>query len=51
VSSIAENIKVVREKIESACRRAGRDPSDIKLIAVSKTVDVERIKEAVLARN
>lgn len=49
MSSIAENIKVVRERMESACRRAGRNPSEIKLVAVSKTVDINRIREAVLS--
>lgn len=48
MSSIAENIKVVRERIEAAARRVGRGPEEIKLVAVSKTVDADRIKEAVL---
>ncbi|MBI5198570.1 MAG: YggS family pyridoxal phosphate-dependent enzyme [Nitrospirae bacterium] len=47
--SIAENIKVVRDRIEAAVKRSGRDPSEIKLVAVSKTVDIDRIKEAVIA--
>lgn len=49
MSTIAENIKAVRERIRDTARRVGRDPSGIKLVAVSKTVDVDRIKEAVLA--
>ncbi len=47
--SIAENIKVVRDRIEVAVKRSGRDPSEIKLVAVSKTVDIDRVKEAVIA--
>lgn len=36
----------MREKIESAARRAGRRAGDIKLIAVSKTHSVEILREA-----
>jgi len=39
----------VMEKIERAARRAGRDPAEIRLVAVSKTVESERIREAVEA--
>lgn len=35
------------ERIEKAARKAGRDPKEIKLVAVSKTVEVARIKEAI----
>jgi hypothetical protein len=44
--SIAENIARVRERIDSAARRAGRDPATISLMAVTKTVSPERIREA-----
>ncbi len=44
--SIAENLARVRERIEAAARRAGRDPSTIALMAVTKTVPAERIHEA-----
>jgi len=37
------------ERIEAAARRAGRDPNEIKLVAVSKTVEAARIKEAIKA--
>jgi pyridoxal phosphate enzyme (YggS family) len=49
MSSIKENLLKVRERIEKAARKAGRDPNTIKLVAVSKTVEVARIKEAVEA--
>ena len=35
------------ERIEKAALRVGRDPSEIKLVAVSKTVEAARIKEAI----
>ncbi len=47
--SIADNIKTVRDKIEAAARRSGRDPSGIKLVVVTKTVPAERIREAAAA--
>ncbi len=43
---IAENIARVREQIAAACRRAGRSPESVRLIAISKTVPAERIREA-----
>lgn len=44
--SIPENVAVVRERIAGAARRAGRNPHDIRLMAVSKTQPPERIREA-----
>lgn len=42
---ICENLKEVEEKIEAACKRAGRDRSEVTLIAVSKTKPVEMLEE------
>lgn len=47
--SIAGNLAAVRERIERAARRAGRNPEKIRLVAVSKTVPPERIREAYTA--
>ena len=44
--SISDNIAAVRDRIITAARRAGRSPSDIALMAVSKTQPPERIREA-----
>ena len=41
-----ENIEEVRSRIENACRKAGRDPSEVTLIAVSKTMPVEDLLRA-----
>ena len=46
---IKTNLEAVQETMAGACRRAGRAPGDVLLIAVSKTVDTERIREAVAA--
>ena len=47
--SIKDNYLKVLEKIEKAALRAGRAPEEVKLVAVSKTVDIERIREAIEA--
>ena len=44
--SIAENIARVRERITAAARRAGREPQGIALMAISKTVSPDRIRQA-----
>lgn len=43
---IEENLKKVEEKIADACSKSGRNRSEIKLIAVTKTQPVEVIKSA-----
>lgn len=43
---IRDNTKIVENDIKDACDRAKRDPKDINLIAVTKTIDTERINEA-----
>ena len=47
--TIKENLLRVMERIEKAIRKAGRDPNTIKLVAVSKTIEVAQIKEAIEA--
>ena len=43
---IAGNIDRVRERIERACDRAGRDPSSVELVAVSKAHPEESVRAA-----
>src|SRR5713226_6696819 len=43
---LAENIAQVRERIAAACRRSGRRPEEVRLVAVSKTVSDERVRQA-----
>ena len=43
---VAENLERIREHIRAAARRSGRQPEAIRLVAVTKTVAVERIREA-----
>jgi pyridoxal phosphate enzyme (YggS family) len=49
MSAIKENLLRVMERIGNAARKIGRDPNEIKLVAVSKTVEVARIMEAIEA--
>jgi len=46
MSTIEENIKNLKESIAKAGERAGKNPEEIVLVAVSKTVEPERIREA-----
>lgn len=43
---IEENLKNVRRTIDDACVRAGREPDEVTLIAVSKTKPLEMLREA-----
>lgn len=47
--SIAENLAQVKERIANAAIRSDRSPESVKLVGVTKTVDVERIQAAVSA--
>lgn len=49
MSDVAENIREVKDRIAAAALRAGRDPSEVKLMGVTKTVDDERIMESIRA--
>ena len=49
MSSVKENYLQVMEQIVKAAQKAGRNPEEIKLVAVSKTVESARIKEAIEA--
>ena len=47
--TIADRLTGIRERIAAAARSAGRDPSSVLLIAVSKTFPIEAIREAYAA--
>jgi len=47
--TVAENLKTVMDRITAAAQRAGRDPASVKLVVVTKTVTIEKIREAVSA--
>jgi pyridoxal phosphate enzyme (YggS family) len=49
VSGIAENVSRIRDRIAAAARRVRRNPEEIWLVAVSKTVELDRIRQAIEA--
>ena len=49
MTQIKENFLRVLERIERAAQGVGRNPEEINLVAVSKTVEAARIKEAIEA--
>jgi pyridoxal phosphate enzyme (YggS family) len=47
MSSIQRNIECIRENIAEAVAKSGRNIEDVRIMAVTKTVDDERIMEAI----
>jgi len=46
---IAENLKILRNRIDQICKKLNRDPNNVKLIAVSKSFGVDEIRLAMQA--
>lgn len=44
--SVGERLKNLKQRMEKACLRSGRDPSSVHLLAVSKLQPVEKIQQA-----
>jgi pyridoxal phosphate enzyme (YggS family) len=49
MDQIRRNLEEITRRLDEAARGAGRDPADVRLVAVTKTVGLERLKEAVAA--
>ena len=49
MGTIAENVAEARRRIAAAALEAGRDPSEIRLLAATKMNDPERIRQAIEA--
>ena len=49
IHTVAQNLTSVREQIATAAAAAGRDPASIKLLAVSKTQDIQAVQDALTA--
>lgn len=49
MNTLKANLDAVRERMAAAALRAGRQPGDIQLLAVSKTVPVEVLERAIQA--
>ena len=46
---VAENLEIVRKRIQNACRRCNRRPEDIILVGVTKTFGPETVQQAIAA--
>lgn len=46
---ILQNIAIIQERINNACKENGRNPDEVKLLLATKTVPAERIKIALQA--
>ena len=47
--SVKASVQCITESIERACAQCGRNPADVRLMAVTKTVPAERVNEAIAA--
>ncbi|MDP9341592.1 MAG: YggS family pyridoxal phosphate-dependent enzyme [Actinomycetota bacterium] len=45
-AGLEERLAAIRARIESAADRAGRDPAEVRLVAVAKGVPAERVEQA-----
>lgn len=49
VDDFRANLAAIRARIDDAARAAGRDPGEVRLLPVSKTVESDRLRNAVAA--
>lgn len=47
--SVASNLRTIQDRVRDAAGRVGRDPSDIELVAVTKTVERDMVDAAYAA--
>jgi pyridoxal phosphate enzyme (YggS family) len=47
VTALADAVAEVRARVVDASRRSGREPGEVRLIGATKTVPLERVREAV----
>ncbi|NIA31054.1 MAG: YggS family pyridoxal phosphate-dependent enzyme [Actinobacteria bacterium] len=45
--TISDNLKIIRDRIANACLRSGRNADQVRIVAVSKTVDASAIESAI----
>lgn len=46
LAALRHNLDAIRARIDAACRAVGRDPGEVRLLPVSKTVDESRLRQA-----
>lgn len=45
--SIEKNLSVIKNNINEACLKCGRNPDDVKILAVTKTIDAQTINRVI----
>ena len=48
-ADVLENLKRIRERMAAACQSCGRQPEEVTLLAVTKTVAAQRVNAAIQA--
>jgi PLP dependent protein len=49
MTTVAENVLRINERVQAACFRAGRERGEVSLVGVTKVVPVDRIREGIEA--
>ena len=49
MTTITSRLSAVRDRLSAACTTAGRDPTSVRLLAVSKTFGSDAVLEAIAA--
>lgn len=49
MTTIAQNLQLVRDRMAAACQAAGREPASVRLLAVSKTFGPDAVRAAAAA--
>lgn len=49
MNEIINNLNRINKRVETACKKVGRNPDEVKLLLATKTVSAERIKTALQA--
>ena len=49
MNQISRNLEEIKRRLHEAALSAGRDPAEVRLVAVTKTVKLDRLREAVAA--
>ena len=47
MTRISDRIKLIKDTVNNACVNAGREPGEVKLVVVTKSADVEAVKEVI----
>ena len=49
MTKIIDNLQRIQQQVDEACKKVGRDPKEVTIVAVTKQVTTERAQEALAA--